>query len=79
VVYRPARHDDDLRWRRHLLLAAFNWGCIDLADVTVTDSASIPAEIELHLETAGVRDVVVQELSCPAGYADAPSTVGGSP
>ena len=60
-------------------LAAFNWGCIDLADFTVTDPATIPAEIELLLETAGVRDVVVQELSCPAGYADAPSTIGGSP
>lgn len=60
-------------------VAAFNWGCIDLTDFTVTDPSTIRADIALLLAAAGDRDIILQELSCPAGYADAPSTIGGSP
>ncbi|MDQ2682623.1 MAG: hypothetical protein M3Y37_03760 [Chloroflexota bacterium] len=57
---------------------AFNWSCIDLATFTARGPETIPADIALMLEAAAGREILLQEVSCPSGYADRPSLVGAT-
>ncbi len=60
-------------------IAAFNWGCIDLATFMVTEPATISGDIALLLAAADGREIIIQELSCPSGYAEGASFIGRSP
>ncbi|CAN5596437.1 hypothetical protein BH09CHL1_BH09CHL1_32550 [soil metagenome] len=75
VIY-PAEFLDDLIAATEV--AAFNWGCIDPASFKVTAASSIPDEIELLVATAAGREIIIQELTCAAGYTEGPSTIGSS-
>lgn len=60
-------------------VATFNWGCIDLATFQASEIDAIPGEIELLVQAAQGRDIVIQELSCPSGYTDGERFFGATP
>lgn len=60
-------------------IAAFNWSCLDFSTFNVTGVNSIPTDVEMLLQAADGRDIVIQELSCASGYTDQASSIGSSP
>lgn len=56
---------------------AINVGCLDGGFEAALDD-SVPTMIELLLEVADGRQIVLQELSCASGWLDRPSDIGAT-
>ncbi|MHC4479708.1 MAG: hypothetical protein ACYS1C_01865 [Planctomycetota bacterium] len=58
-------------------VACFNWGCVD-ENWDVKDPGAVPDDVADMLAAAGGRQLIIQELTCPAGYEDRRSVMGGT-
>jgi len=61
-------------------VATFNWYCNnDRGLDNEVDPAQMLQDLDALLAAAGDREIVIQELGCPAGYDDRPSLIGATP